>query len=310
MISPPLPAPVILCVYNRPDNTRRVIEVLRLAKPRRMLIIADGPANGKAADAEHCTEVLQVIQGIDWETKIDFNVSPINLGCRKRIQTGLSWAFNLVDEAIILEDDCLPDPTFLPFCTQLLQKYRDEKTVGLIGGANFQFGRNSVAESYFFSRYPLLWGWAAWRRTWDIYDPDLELWDGERDALLLSELLADPLAEAYWKRILDQVKSGFDTWDYSLVFSCWRANLLAIQPSMNLVENTGFGGRATHTHAATSVFANISTHEMPFPLIHPGRIERNVACDAWTEQVAFSGTARKRFEIAQKLSRLRLGPST
>jgi glycosyltransferase involved in cell wall biosynthesis len=297
--------PVVLCVYNRPEKTQRVLDALKVAKPRHVLVIADGPKKDDATDSRLCKEVLQIIDGVDWDAKVDFNVSPVNLGCRKRIQTGLSWSFDLVEQAIILEDDCIPSSSFFPFCEELLQKYRDDKRVGLIGGANFQFGRDRLPESYYFSRYPLLWGWACWRRTWDIYDADLTSWNRDRDATWLSELLADPLATAYWTRIFDRVKSGLDTWDYSLVFSCWRSNLLAIQPSQNMIENIGFGKEATHTLEIKSIFANIPAREINFPLNHPFGIERNVDCDAWTEQIAFSGTARKRLEIAERLSRLR-----
>ena len=293
--------PIVWCVYNRPDFTRQTFAVLRSVKPMRLLIVADGPNAEKPDDRIRCDEVQRIIQAIDWEVNVDINLAPANLGCRKRIQTGLTWAFDQVNEAIVIEDDCIPDPSFFPFCEQLLNRYETDRGVGLICGTNFQFGNDTGPESYYFSRYPLLWGWAAWRRTWDLYDADLTAWDRLRPTSWLADTLTDVLPTAYWRAIFDSVRSGLDTWDYSLVFSCWRNQLLSVQPRCNLVRNIGFGADSTHTDAGQSIFSNMPTKPMSFPLTHPHHVERNDSCDLRTERVAFSGTLRQRIRTARNL---------
>ncbi len=293
--------PVVLCIYNRPDFTRRVADILKAADPERIFIVADGPKSNDPDDAALCAEALRVAEERFKGIRVEVNASASNLGSRKRIQSGLTWVFGEVDEAIIIEDDCLPEISFFPFCAELIEKYRHEKRVGLIGGSNFQFERRCGSDSYFFSRYPLMWGWAAWRRTWEIYEADLESWTDVRDTSWLADLLVDPLAAAYWRRIFDLARDGFDAWDYSMIYSCWRNNLLSIQPCRNLVSNIGFGSNATNTREKGSPLSNIPFHKMIFPLSHPARIERHPDCDNWTEEIAFSGRARKRYETAQRL---------
>ena len=294
MSSETFKTPIVLFVYNRPHLAQQVLETLRSVSPSHILLVADGPKKDNPVDRMKCEEVLHLLKGtLNWPAHVEWNVSPMNMGCRKRFTTGLAWAFDRVEEAIVLEDDCVPHPSFFRFCNTLLEHYRSDPRVALICGSSFQVEADDAPASYFFSRYPLIWGWAGWRRTWELYDADIDAWEGLRETPWLSELLTDPVAIAYWRYIFDQVRRGFDTWDYSMTFSCWRAGVLAVHPYRNLVRNIGFGDDATHTRDWNSVFANMPTYEMPFPLVHPHRVQRTPACDDRIEWVAFSGTAKQ-----------------
>lgn len=291
--------PVVLCVYNRPELTRQTLSAIRAVRPKHLLIVADGPNAAKPTDRARCEEVLAVLSDIEWDAKVDTNIAPENLGCRKRIQTGLDWVFDTVGEAIIIEDDCVPDQSFFAFCAELLRRYGSDPQVGVIGGTNFQFGANAGPASYYFSRYPLMWGWATWRRMWDRYDADLAGWAALRDTSWLADILVDPLPTAYWRAIFDRVRSGLDTWDYSMVFSCWREQALSVQPRYNLVRNIGFGANSTHTDDARSLFANMPIGPMTFPLVHPDRAVIDPDRDRQIERLAFSGTLQQRLSAAR-----------
>jgi glycosyltransferase involved in cell wall biosynthesis len=295
MSSPAFQTPIVLCVYNRPHLARQVLEALRSARPSHMLLVADGPKRDDLVDCLKCEEVLDLFKDtLDWPVHVEWNVSSVNMGCRRRFTTGLAWAFDRVEEAIVLEDDCVPHPSFFKFCNALLEHYRSDPRVALISGSSFQVEADDFPASYFFSRYPLTWGWAGWRRTWELYDANIDAWERLRETPWLSELLADPVAIAYWRYMFDQVRRGFNTWDYSMTFSCWRVGALAVHPFRNLVRNIGYGEDATHTRDQNSIFANMPTHEMPFPLVHPDRVQRTPACDEQIESVAFSGAAKQR----------------
>jgi len=292
----PLTTPVVLCVYNRPALTQKVLAVLSRVRPRHILVIADGPRSEQPRDREKCDAVINLIRSIDWPTRVEWNVAPNNMGLRSRIQSGLSWVFSRVQEAIILEDDCVPHPSFFHYCTELLDRYRDDPRIALICGTNFKFEVDSGPASYFYSRYPLIWGWASWRRTWEQYDPELRDWPKLRETSWLADYLGDPLAAAYWRAVFDHVRAGLNTWDFSLAFSCWRAGALVVQPAQNLVTNIGFGADGTFTRAPDAILARMPVHEMHFPLVHPDRVERAVACDDKTEEIAFSSSARKQLQ--------------
>jgi hypothetical protein len=295
MCSETFKTPIVLFVYNRPHLAQQVLETLRWVNPSHILLVADGPKKDDPVDRMKCEEVLHLLKcTLNTPAHVEWNVSPINMGCRKRFTTGLAWAFDRVEEAIILEDDCVPHPSFFRFCNTLLEHYRLDPRVALIGGSSFQVEAHEPPASYFFSRYPLIWGWAGWRRTWELYDPDIDAWSTLRDTSWLSELLASPLATFYWRHIFDQVRSGFDTWDYSMTFSCWRAGAFAVHPSRNLISNIGFAEDATHTRDRASVFANMPVHEMSFPLVHPDRAEPIPKYDEQIEQLMFSGAIKQR----------------
>ncbi len=173
--------PVAFLIFNRPELTRKVFATIAQAKPSKLLVVADGPRADVPDDREKCSEARAIIGRIDWDCEVLTNYSSANMGCRARISTGLEWVFTNVEEAIILEDDCIPHPTFFRFCKELLTRYRDDQRVMMISGDNFQMGRNRTPYSYYFSRFFHCWGWATWRRAWRHYDIDMELWPSLRD---------------------------------------------------------------------------------------------------------------------------------
>jgi hypothetical protein len=295
-----LKTPVTFIIFNRPETTSRVFEEIRKARPPLLLLVADGPRSGHASDAELCAEARAVVEQVDWACEIRKNYSDINLGCRKRVSSGLDWIFSEVEEAIILEDDCLPHPTFFQFCEELLQKYRDDNRIGHIGGVNFQFGRKRMPYSYYFSRYNHIWGWASWRRAWRNYDVNIGLWPEVRDGKWLRGVLGERHLVKYWTRIFDKVyQHGVNTWDYQWMFHCWTQNRLAIIPNVNLISNIGFDTNATHT-TGQSEFNSMKTEAMKFPLSHPPFIIRDSASDEYTEKYHYF----TRFPALQLLRRL------
>src|SRR6267142_406558 len=136
-----LKTPITFIIFNRPDTTARVFAEIARAKPPKLLIVADGPRVDRMGEAERCAQTRAVVERIDWNCEVLTNYSSVNLGCRNRVASGIDWVFEQVEESIILEDDCVPHPTFFRFCEELLERYRDDERVSQIGGANFQLGR-------------------------------------------------------------------------------------------------------------------------------------------------------------------------
>lgn len=284
-----LKTPVAFIIFNRPETTSRVFEEVRKARPPLLLLVGDGPRPGRPSDVEQCAQTRAMVDRVDWDCEIRKNYSEVNLGCKKRLSSGLDWVFSEVKEAIILEDDCRPHPTFFRFCEELLQKYRDDDRIGHIGGVNFQFGRKRGPYSYYFSRYPHIWGWASWRRAWKGYDPSLTVWPKAKEEKRLRHFLGDRSLVGYWTRIFEKVyQQQIDTWDYQWVFHCWTQNRLAVIPNVNLISNLGFDTNATHT-TRRSKFNSMKTETMEFPLFHPPDIMRDASADAYTEKDHYFG---------------------
>jgi len=262
--------PVAFLIFNRPALTERVFERICEARPPRLLVVADGPRTSHPDDAEKCKLAREIVDtGVDWPCEVLRNYSPINLGCRRRVASGLAWVFENVDEAIILEDDCLPDPTFFRYCEELLEKYRNDERIMVISGCKLFREEKVRRESYFFVRYPFIWGWASWRRAWKYYDVEMRLWPRAKQMGWIESILKDKR----WIRELcaafDKTHSGrLDTWDSQLAFACLLQSGLCTSPAHNLVSNIGFGGDATHTPASGPT-AQLETLPMDFPLLHP-----------------------------------------
>jgi hypothetical protein len=269
-----LATPVALLLFNRPDTTERVFEAVAAARPRTLLVVADGPRRDREGEAEACAAARAITDRVDWPCDVRHEYSDVNLGCARRVSTGIDWIFRNVEEAIILEDDCVPHPTFFPFCEQLLQRYRDDERVMVVSGDNLLGGRPAGPWSYWFSRSHHLWGWATWRRAWGRFDLGMSRWPEKRDTDFLASVLGDADLVAFWRRTFDASHAGeIDTWDFAWVFACWLNAGLSAVPAVNLVSNVGFGPNSTHTRESLSWFANLPTRAMAFPLCHPSPVE-------------------------------------
>ncbi len=238
---------VAFLIFNRPNLTEIVFEAIRQVKPRKFLVVADGPRFPEEVD--ECKKARSIIEKVDWQCEVLTNFSEVNLGCKRRISSGLAWVFSEVEEAIILEDDCLPAPSFFSYCEALLEYYRYDERIMHISGNNFQNGQTITNYSYFFSKYTFVWGWASWRRAWKHYDVGLKTWPSFRKLDLVSSMCETHHEQKYWSDIFDRVfNNAIDTWDYQWLYACWSQNGLSILPKSNLVSNIGFGSNATHTN--------------------------------------------------------------
>ncbi|MDB9395286.1 hemolytic protein HlpA [Microcystis aeruginosa] len=267
-----LTTPVAFLIFNRPDTTARVFEAIRQAKPPKLLVVADGPRADRPDDLEKCKAARAIIEGVDWDCEVLKNYSDVNLGCGRRPATGITWVFEQVEEAIILEDDILPNLAFFQFCDILLEKYRDDKRVMMISGENWLGEWKSNIQSYHFSCYGDMWGWASWRRAWQYFDYDMKLWVESE----VRERIRDVLAGDEQFRIREKIfweayheKDTINAWSYQWSFARLLYSGLSIIPSVNLILNIGFGKDATHTFDASVIDNSRCQYEMNFPLKEP-----------------------------------------
>jgi hypothetical protein len=234
-----------------------------------MFVVADGPRITKPGEAEKCAATRAIIDTVDWDCEVTRDFSDTNKGCGIRVATGITKAFGLVDRAVILEDDCVPSPSFFSYCAELLERYAEDERVMMVSGDNQLFGKAEVEESYYFSRYLHCWGWATWRRAWSKFDMGMRLWPEIRARGLFDRRFARARERYYWDSLLQYVYEGrIDTWDYQWVYSVWANNGLCAVPRRNLVRNIGFNQDATHTKRE-SAYSSLGAEELDFPLRHP-----------------------------------------
>lgn len=251
------------------------MDAIRRAQPRQLLIVADGPRADHPGDAELCRQARAVAEQVDWDCTVEKDYATQNLGCRLRVASGLAWVFSRVPEAIILEDDCVPHSSFFPFCAELLARYRDDPRVHAISGTNLLFGRSFTRDSYYFSRFYHVWGWASWARAWKHFDIEMRRWPELRRTDWVERYLGHPGQAALARYFFDETLGSdrFTGWDYQWVLSSWLQGAHSITPSVNLVTNIGFGEMAAHMRDSHHPLANLPASAVGFPLRHPARVE-------------------------------------
>jgi len=291
-------AAVALIIHRRPAETRRVFDAIREARPSRLFVIADGPAD--AVQAEVVAAARSATDDVDWPCDVTRVYSRTHLGCRERVLTGLDAVFAEVSQAILLEDDCLPDRTFFGFAEDLLERYRTEDRVMSIGGHLWHLPDGFTPDSYWFSAYPATWGWATWSSAWKHYSDAAAAWPSVKESDWLEDRFGGrTVAAQFWRRALDSEAAGNSTWDYTWTLAHWLHGSLAARASTNLISNIGFGADATHTVDLRHPSAARPASSVPLPLQHPPEIQADPARDHELESAVHSGVIRRRMTLAR-----------
>jgi hypothetical protein len=275
-------APILLLFFNRPAQAEAVIQRVRDVKPARLYVHCDGARESVAGESERVQAVRDMVaNAVDWPCVVSTLYRAQNMGLRAGVYDALNWFFEAEPFGIVLEDDCLPDLSFFPFCDTMLERYAQEPRVMHIGGFNpgSAFTRKEVG-SYFFSQLTFVWGWASWRSSWQkmtLEMPDFELFVQKKR---IQQVLPNAMAQAYLMdkfNITRQNKNN--SWAYAWHFNVLAHNGLSIVPTKNLVQNTGIGATdATHT-SKQDPRAAIQSETLSFPLIHPTELTTHADLD-------------------------------
>ena len=283
-------APILLVGFNRPELLRGLVAILAKVSPPKIYLAVDGPRADRPGEAEKCAACAAVSDAIDWPCEVKKLIREKNLGCRLAVTGAIDWFFSQEEEGIILEDDCWPDPSFLRFSTELLERYRDDERVGMICGTNPLGAISSKTDSYRFSMIRFIWGWASWRRVWEKYDGDPEHWKDILPSLLEKHYLTRQ-GRSLQQIYLNGLLTNNDTWDLQLQWVLLKENQLSIHPRRNMVCNKGFDETIGGTHIAGYTYdrkLNLAVFPIAFPLIHPDRVWRDEISDRIHERRAWA----------------------
>ena len=295
-----LDVPIAFVVFNRPQPTKISFARIRSARPSQLFLISDAPRSDRSGEAELVRESRRSAEQVDWPCDVQKIYADENMGCGARISTGITEAMTQVERLIVLEDDCVADPSFFRYCDKLLEQYRDDERVMAISGDNFQQGIRRTSASHYFSKYPHCWGWATWRRAWKHFQLEIPDWPEFRDSGHLAAICSSRREIEYWTQILDNVHAGkSNSWAYPWTLCCWMQHGLTALPAVNLVSNIGFGADATHTSRKNSV-TSLPAQRLE-TIVHPKAVARHYAADSFTDRLLFSGAGRR----PSPLSRLR-----
>lgn len=277
--------PILLIAFNRPNEFKSLIQRLRRLEPKKIYIAIDGPRSDVKGEIELVQKTISEIQGIDWPCEIFTKIEESNLGCRYAPIEAMDWIFSNEDRAIILEDDIIPGETFFKFCSELLVMYESNLKVLAISGYNSLLNP-TTPDSYRFSSITHGWGWATWKRTWDLYPKNFANKNVLPTTKEFKRHFDSNWFEAFQlKRIFTSIaKDKLDAWDYQFLYMAMKMDKYCAVSNSNLVENIGFGAKSTHTKDKPSYL--LGQQEMIFPLRHPELVRDRVA-DRWVLHNAY-----------------------
>lgn len=269
--------PVLFITFNRLDTSRQVFEAIKSQQPQKLYLFSDGPRKDKQGEANAVYEVRNWLTSqINWPCDVHTLFLDQNMGPRYALGHAVNWLFAHEEEGVIFEHDCLPHPSFFPFCAELLERYRNEPRVMYISGNNFMFNEVTFQHSYSFSRHNHIWGFATWRRAWQKYDPEMTGFEEAFSSHFFDKLIPDSRIRKEYITILNAVKLGtVDTWDYQWFFNTWCAGGVGVIPSQNLVSNIGYGALALNTFRDNHILANIPVNDIGSVISHPEEITTN-----------------------------------
>lgn len=272
---------VTLIFFNRPNTLKQVFEKVKQAKPPKLFLIQDGAREGNSEDYDKILKCRTIVENVDWDCEVYKNYSDVNLGCGVRPQSGITWVLSQVESTIILEDDCVPDMSFFPYCDEMLEKYKDDDRISYISGLNnfeyWDFG----GSSYGFTKGGAIWGWATWRRAWSLYDYAV---NGIQNSYIEKNidyaLYGNSKRIDLWKKTNKMVVEGekISYWDVQWGFVKYSQNQLVVVPKYNLICNIGVGADSTHAMRASNIhkrffdYNNMPVKSLEFPLVHPNHM--------------------------------------
>lgn len=300
--------PVLLIHFNRPAATQRQLNALKEVAPERVWILCDGAREDRPSEIKKVSEVRELLDHLPWKCEVKKLYRKDNLGCFKNISGGITWFLNDADAGIILEDDIIPDPSFFRFCDELLDRYADEPRVYAVSGQHSSPVPMKIDTDYGFCNYFDCWGWATWRRAWDLFDPDITAWRDRSEWRIVSHRVLHNLrARLYWDMIFRMVDDGRrDSWAYRYLLTIWRERGCTVVPKMNLVKNVGFNEEASHTGHLYG--RESETHVQTFPLSHPQAIVTEPAIDRWYEDELCSKSLKVRLRWLYHKLKDRMSP--
>ncbi len=271
--------PILLIVFNRPEETKKVFAEIRKLAPAHLYIAADGPREDRLGEKQLCETVQAILDDINWKCSVKRMYRKKNVGCGVAVSEAITWFFENVEQGIILEDDCVPHQSFFLYCAQLLDKYKSDERIISIGGTNLGYHLPDDS-SYAFSRFMNMWGWASWKRSAKLVDYKMHSWNHlPSKTLFLQKKLSDRTLVPdinwinYWGYYFNITAAGkANTWDYQWIFAQLCYDKLSVFPATNLIHNIGFSNNATHTHEVTHPLAALSISTMDFPLVHPAQV--------------------------------------
>lgn len=242
-------APVVLFVYNRPEHTRQTLESLsqnKFAAESELIVFADGPKeNAGEEELAKIEAVRAIVKEKNWCGTVRLVASAKNKGLANSVIDGVTEIVHEYGRVIVLEDDLVSAPYFLEFMNASLEQYADDERV--IGVTAYIYPVRRALPETFFLRGADCWGWATWKRGWELFEKDGKKLLDEIENKKLAEDFDFGNAYPYTQMLRDQVNGLNSSWAIRWYASAYLQDKLSLYPGETLIRNIGVDGSGTHS---------------------------------------------------------------
>lgn len=295
--------PILFIVFKRVDTTLEVFEAIRKIKPKKLFIAADGYRKAVAGEKELCEAVKNIVQSVDWDCEVKYLFRKENLGSALNVSQAISWVFEHEEKCIILEDDTLPNESFWYFMEEMLEKYKNEKSIMQVNGLCPY--TNIIDEEYSYTFSGCLyhcWGWGTWKRAWLSFDFEMKKYEDFKANKDIEQAIKNPFLRYLYERNFQKHKFYLPkSWDGRWVSSCLVEFGKSIVPFKNMVINLGLNHQyASHTTEGVHPFSRLQHENMTFPLRHPVKIETSEKLEENGLKAFFDISIKKIFYVLFK----------
>ena len=296
--------PVILITFLRPDTTLRILKIIKENNIQNLFIFNDGPRKN-TKDFIQIKKVRNIIDNFSFNKKINKMYEEKNIGLKNNIPKALDCVFRKFDRAIILECDCIPHKNFFRFCELLLKKYKNDLRISQISGTNLIHDNDFIRrnnDSYFFSKYSNIWGWATWKSRWADYDIKMKNWNEFKKDKWINDLTTYQKEKSWWMKMfkIAYEKNNYNDWDYQWTFTNFINNRMSIVPSKNLISNIGHDDP---TGNFVKKYNSLPINNLKFPLKHPNIFLIDKKSDEILMEGAYS-TPQLKYRLKNKLIKI------
>ena len=245
--------PVLIIGFARLANVVEIAERILRHEPCCLFVQIDGGKyNPSSIEIRNMSVALSGLN--HGATEIHIVVERDNLGIAQNLSRGVGSTLEEHPSVIVLEDDCYPAPVFYEFMTTALRLHVDNKQIGMISGnAYINYAKGSLFAEV--SNVPQTWGWATWRDRWEGFDVELSRFTREQRSKAISSYSSNPFVRSHWRKRVAESFADKNMWDAQWSVYIWLRRYRCINPSQNLVKNTGIDQSATHTFGG-SIFSD------------------------------------------------------
>ena len=244
---------VLILGFNRPGLLNQTLTALSEnadLSQRVGFFSLDGPRD--SLDVESVKKSREVFSGFENSfSQVHRFYEDSNIGLRNKVIQGVTHAFNKVDNLLVLEDDCLIGPSTFGFF-QYGFDWLEEQKLGVVSG---NYLGKEVSNGAFIANRFSSWGWGTNKETWTKFlshsYSQTPLVDIKSEIKRLTR--NDPLPYRYEYREITKNIEKINSWATPFDMFLRDQQIKTLKPTINQIQNIGFGLQATHTARGSSL---------------------------------------------------------